>query len=73
MDLLGLHLGIEKTAMIRVRAGVSFALTEAMDEGHCGCQTSAPPRAEELERLAVTWARLAQDKPERAIPSGRVV
>src|SRR5438874_7900506 len=22
--------------MIRVRAGISFALTEAMDEGHCG-------------------------------------
>jgi hypothetical protein len=22
--------------MIRVRAGISYALTEAMDEGHCG-------------------------------------
>src|SRR5262249_2501639 len=29
-------LGIEKTALIRVRAGISFALAEAMDEGHCG-------------------------------------
>ncbi len=29
-------LGIAKTAMIRVRAGVSYALAEAMDEGHCG-------------------------------------
>jgi exodeoxyribonuclease V alpha subunit len=29
-------LGIEKTAMIRVRAGISFALTEAMGNGHCG-------------------------------------
>jgi exodeoxyribonuclease V alpha subunit len=28
--------GIDKTAMIRVRAGISYALTEAMDEGHCG-------------------------------------
>jgi exodeoxyribonuclease V alpha subunit len=27
---------VEKTAMIRVRAGISFALAEAMDEGHCG-------------------------------------
>jgi exodeoxyribonuclease V alpha subunit len=27
-------LGIEKTAMIRLRAGVSYALTEAMHEGH---------------------------------------
>ena len=25
--------------MIRVRAGISFALTEAMDEGHCGLPT----------------------------------
>src|SRR5258708_16566672 len=31
-----MKLGIEKTAMVRVRAGISYALTEAMDEGHCG-------------------------------------
>ena len=35
-DQIAGKLGIEKTAMIRVRAGVSFALAEAMDEGHCG-------------------------------------
>jgi exodeoxyribonuclease V alpha subunit len=35
-DQIAAKLGIEKTAMIRVRAGVSFALTEAMDDGHCG-------------------------------------
>ncbi|SPJ26470.1 SF1B family DNA helicase RecD2 [Palleronia abyssalis] len=35
-DLIAEKLGIEKTAMIRVRAGISFALTEAMGEGHCG-------------------------------------
>ena len=29
-------LGIEKTASIRVRAGIRYALAEAMDEGHCG-------------------------------------
>src|ERR1700761_2997672 len=29
-------LGIDKTALIRVRAGISFALGEAMDDGHCG-------------------------------------
>ena len=28
-----MKLGIEKTAMIRLRAGISYALTEAMDEG----------------------------------------
>jgi exodeoxyribonuclease V alpha subunit len=35
-DAIAMKLGIEKTAVIRVRAGISFALTEAMDEGHCG-------------------------------------
>jgi len=40
-DLIAEKLGIEKTAMIRVRAGISFALTEAMGNGHCGL-----PRAE---------------------------
>lgn len=35
-DAIAMKLGIGKTAMIRVRAGVSYALTEAMDEGHCG-------------------------------------
>lgn len=34
-DAIARRLGIEPTAMMRVRAGVSFALTEAMDEGHC--------------------------------------
>src|ERR1700740_2941546 len=35
-DQIGAKLRIEKTALIRVRAGVSFALAEAMDDGHCG-------------------------------------
>ncbi len=35
-DAIAMKLGIEKTAMIRLRAGISYALTEAMDEGHCG-------------------------------------
>ena len=35
-DLIAEKLGIEKTARIRARAGVGYALTEAMDEGHCG-------------------------------------
>ncbi len=35
-DKVAERLGIAKTAMIRVRAGVSYALAEAMDEGHCG-------------------------------------
>ena len=44
-----MKLGIEKTAMIRLRAGISYALTEAMDEGHCGLPTERLiPLAEEL-------------------------
>ena len=35
-DAIAMKLGIEKTAMVRVRAGIAYALTEAMDEGHCG-------------------------------------
>src|SRR5437870_12596768 len=39
-DAIAMRLGVEKTALIRVRAGISFALTEAMDEGHCGLPTA---------------------------------
>ena len=35
-DVIAEKLGIEKTAMIRVRAGIAYALAEAMGEGHCG-------------------------------------
>jgi hypothetical protein len=35
-DAIAMKLGVEKIAMIRVRAGISYALTEAMDDGHCG-------------------------------------
>ena len=38
-DAIAMKLGIEKTAMVRVRAGISYALTEAMDDGHCGLPT----------------------------------
>ncbi len=64
-DLIAEKLGIEKTAMIRARAGIGYALTEAMDEGHCGlprdaaaddggascsrCQPRSSRRALELE------------------------
>ena len=35
-DAIAMKLGIEKAAMIQEGAGISFALTEAMDDGHCG-------------------------------------
>jgi exodeoxyribonuclease V alpha subunit len=54
-DTIAMKLGIEKTAMIRVRAGISYALTEAMDEGHCGL-----PR-DELVPLAKTLLEVTED------------
>ncbi len=35
-DQVARKLGIEPTATIRLRPGISFGLAEAMDEGHCG-------------------------------------
>src|SRR5262249_34996854 len=48
-DAIAMKLGIDKTAMVRVRAGISYALTQAMDEGHCGLPTDGfVPLAEKL-------------------------
>jgi len=35
-DLIAERLGIAKTAMIRARAGIEYALMEAVADGHCG-------------------------------------
>ena len=48
-DGLARRLGIPEDAMIRVRAGVSHVLAQALDEGHCGLSREAlVPRAAEL-------------------------
>ena len=47
-DIIAEKLGIEKTAMIRIRAGISYALTEAMGQGHCGLPTA------ELKEMAAS-------------------
>src|SRR6478609_11231124 len=61
-DAIAIRLGIEKTAMIRVRAGISYALTEAMDEGHCGLPTDElVPLAEKLLEVPVELVRTALD------------
>jgi exodeoxyribonuclease V alpha subunit len=39
-DKIAATLGIEKTAMIRARAGIGYTLAEALDEGHCGLPVS---------------------------------
>src|ERR1700688_3649388 len=61
-DAIAMKLGIEKTAVIRVRAGISFALTEAMDEGHCGLPTDElVPLAEKLLEVPTELVRAALD------------
>jgi exodeoxyribonuclease V alpha subunit len=53
-----MKLGIEKAAMVRV---ISYALTEAMEEGHCGLPTDElVPLADKLLRGA------AATNPDRA-------
>jgi exodeoxyribonuclease V alpha subunit len=54
-DAIAMKLGIEKTAMIRVRAGISYALTEAMDQGHCGLP------AKDLTQLAEKLLEVSVD------------
>jgi len=58
-DTIAARIGIAKTAPIRLRAGVSFALSEAMGEGHCGL-----PRAD-----LVTLAERLLEVPQALIAS----
>jgi exodeoxyribonuclease V alpha subunit len=54
-DQIAAKLGIAKTALIRVRAGISYALAEAMDEGHCGLPV------EQLTRLTGALLEVSED------------
>ena len=61
-DAIATKLGIEKSAMIRVRAGISYALTEAMTEGHCGLPTGElVPVVENLLEIPKELIRTALD------------
>ena len=59
--LIAEKLGIEKTAMIRMRAGISFALTEAMRNGHRGLPVA------ELTALAVKLLDVPEDLIDTAM------
>ena len=59
-DAIAMKLGIEKMAMIRVRVGISYALTEAMNAGHCGFPAGQlEPLAEKLLEVPQQLIRTA--------------
>jgi len=61
-DAIAMKLGIEKTAIVRIRAGISYALNEAMDDGHCGLPTAElGPLAEKLLEVPQELIRTALD------------
>ena len=61
-DAITMKLGIEKTAMVRVRAGIGHALAEAMDEGHCGLpEEELGPLAAKLLEVPAELIRTALD------------
>jgi exodeoxyribonuclease V alpha subunit len=60
-DTIAEKLAIEKTAMVRIRAGISYALTEAMGQGHCGLPLG------ELKELAARLLEVDASLIETAI------
>jgi len=61
-DAIAMKLSFDKTAMIRLRAGISYALTEAMDAGHCGLPANElVPLAEKLLEIPQDLIRTALD------------
>ena len=60
-DAIAMKLGIEKTAMVRIRAGISYALSEAMSDGHCGLPVS------ELVPLAVGLLEVSSELVQTAL------
>jgi exodeoxyribonuclease V alpha subunit len=69
-DQIAERLGIEKTSLLRARAGLSYALLQAVDEGHCGLpEEDLLKRAEPLLEIprAVLVDALAQELGEREL------
>ncbi|HYP03866.1 MAG TPA: ATP-dependent RecD-like DNA helicase [Cyanobium sp.] len=71
-DAIALRLGITPTALIRLRAGIDYALLEASGDGHCGLPTAALLQlAGDL--LAVEQADLLRGALELELAEGAVV
>ncbi|MFN9630285.1 MAG: helix-hairpin-helix domain-containing protein, partial [Cyanobacteriota bacterium] len=64
-DAIAARLGIEPAAMIRLRAGINYALLEASGEGHCGLPTA------ELLKLAGDLLAVEQPGADRPDPEPR--
>ncbi|MFI0403662.1 MAG: ATP-dependent RecD-like DNA helicase [Cyanobium sp.] len=62
-DAIAARLGIEPTAMIRLRAGINYALLEASGEGHCGLPTA--------ELLKLAGELLAVERPAEEQSDGK--
>lgn len=62
-DAIAARLGIEPAAMIRLRAGINYALLEASGEGHCGLPTA--------ELLKLAGELLAVERPDETGASRR--
>jgi len=60
-DAIAARLGIEASAMIRLRAGINYALLEASGEGHCGLPTA--------ELLKLAGELLAVERPATTPPA----
>ena len=71
MDAIAAKHAIEKTALTRVRAGISYVLAEAMDEGHCGLP--AEDQTKLSEALLSGLASLTETVPALELKAEEVV
>jgi exodeoxyribonuclease V alpha subunit len=70
-DKVAATLGIEKTAMIRARAGIGYTLFEAMGDGHCGLPLAdLLPAASKLLDIPET---LASEALQLELAAGTIV
>src|SRR5215208_5851556 len=70
-DAIAMKLGMEKTAPQRIRAGISFALQTATDEGHCALPIDALARL--AEQLLEVEAALIRTAISEELAKGEVV
>ena len=70
-DAIAAKLGMEKTAPQRIRAGISFALQTATDEGHCALPVEALTRL--AEQLLEVDAALIRTAIAEELAKGEVV